>query len=289
MSNKISRICDLIESVAEAGVCFGGDTIIDEYRYVKPLNKSPKENLVPVRWESTEAFKGGVEAAANHARSFVKEVQILSTGPITRKVRFVELPYLRKVFEFQHWDGKAERVGTHVDQPLLVITDFGHGEYRKDDRQFIANLPVYLAVNAQTNAANYGFNLITQWPRADYVVIDEPEARLAARDLESPIERVIEHLAEGRCRKFIVTMGTHGAVGFDGTRFARRPAFTKQVVDTMGAGDAFFAVTALMAKEGELEDLLVIGNAVGALKCGIIGHRNPVTKTALVEFLREHL
>ena len=63
---------------------------------------------------------------------------------------------------------------------------------------------------------------------------------------------------------------------------------SEHVLDTMGAGDAFFAVTAPMAKIGDMDDLLLIGNAAGALKTQIVGHRGPVTKPKLIEFLKTH-
>ena len=37
-----------------------------------------------------------------------------------------------------------------------------------------------------------------------------------------------------------------------------------------------------------MEDLLLIGNAAGALKTQIIGHRTSVTKEALIEFIKSH-
>ena len=113
----------------------------------------------------------------------------------------------------------------------------------------------YLAVNAQTNATNYGFNMITKYPRADFVVIDHLEARLAAHDRDSPIEDVILELG---FKNIIVTMGTQGAVGYDG-KFERQTALTDKVVDTMGAGDAFLAVTSLYAAVGvPMHDLIKI-------------------------------
>ena len=86
-------------------------------------------------------------------------------------------------------------------------------------------------------------------------------------------------------KKMVVTHGSHGAYGLDGTGFYHCPAFTDKVVDTMGAGDAFFAVTAPMAKTGTMPELLKIGNAAGAIKTQIVGHRASVTKEALVQFL----
>ena len=140
----------------------------------------------------------------------------------------------------------------------------------------------YLAVNAQTNATNYGFNLITKYPRADLVVVDELEARLAAQDRDSPLEDVIPRLGFG---KIIVTRGIHGAIGFDGS-FERQEALTDKVLDSMGAGDAFLAVASPFAAAGaSMKDLISIGNAAGAIKVGIVGHRESVTKDALRSYL----
>jgi sugar/nucleoside kinase (ribokinase family) len=136
----------------------------------------------------------------------------------------------------------------------------------------------YLAVNAQTNTSNFGFNLITKYARADFAVLDELEARLAAQEQDAPIEDVILKLG---LRNVIVTMGAKGAIGFDGA-FERQLALTENAIDTMGAGDAFLCVTAPFAAAGApMRDLLRIGNAAGAAKVGIIGHRQAVTRQML--------
>lgn len=279
---------ELIESVKDYRVQFVGDRIIDEYLYVKPLGKSPKENLIPVSYQSRETFEGGVHAAAKHLETFCASVKVDCSGPITRKVRMVDANYLRKLFEVHYNDGEESEPVFNSDADAIVVTDFGHGAIRATDVDELCRDKAFLAVNAQTNSANLGFNLITKYPRADYIVIDEPEARLAACDRDGPIEDVILKLAKGRCKKMIVTHGAHGAVGYDEERgFRKQPSFTNSVVDTMGAGDAFFAVTAPMAKTGSIEDLLLIGNAAGAMKTQIVGHRASVTKDALVSYLKE--
>jgi bifunctional ADP-heptose synthase (sugar kinase/adenylyltransferase) len=279
-------VFDLIESVRDLSVLFVGDTIVDEYQYVRPLGKSPKENLIPALALEREVFVGGTHAAANHARSFCKRVQVCCGDMQIRKVRMVDKNYLRKLYEV-HYPVPAEPSPALTDADVTVVTDFGHGFVTRDMITELCDRP-FVAVNAQTNAANIGFNLITKYPRADYIVVDEPEARLAAADTESPIEAVIDKLAHGRCDKFVVTHGRHGAYGYDRGRHFHCKAFTDRVVDTMGAGDAFFAVTATMAKEGGMDDLLMIGNAAGALKTQIVGHRSSVTKENLLEYLQEH-
>lgn len=277
---------DLIESVKDYSVVFVGDTIIDEYHYVKPLGKSPKENIVPVQHSESETFVGGTHAAANHLRTFCRKVDVCTGGAPVRKTRMVDKHYLRKLFEIHYVEAAMPRDHL-VDADVTVVTDFGHGFIHNGLVSTLCARP-FVAVNAQTNSANIGFNLITKYARADYVVIDQPEARLAAADRDSPIQEVILKLAKGRFRKIVVTMGMYGAIGWeDGVGFTECAAFTDNVVDTMGAGDAFFAVTAPMAKTGAMRDLLKIGNAAGALKTQIIGHRQPVTKQALIQYLKE--
>ena len=89
------------------------------------------------------------------------------------------------------------------------------------------------------------------------------------------------------CRNFAVTHGENGSVVYEpGKGVSRVPAFTRQVVDTVGAGDAFLAITAPIIASGvPMEIAGFIGNAVGALKVGIVGHRQSVGKVPLVKFL----
>lgn len=276
-----NSILDLIESVRDFKVLLIGDAIVDEYHYITSLGKSPKEHLISTRFESKEVFSGGVHAAAKHVCSFCTDVEVCTSSKAVRKVRFVDPLYVRKLFEVHYEQDFAPDEPQASDYDVVVITDFGHGTMPKIPEGF-------RAVNAQTNSANIGYNLITKYDHADYIVIDEPEARLAAADRQSPIEDVILKLAKDRCPKFVVTHGAYGAIGYDHGTFHRSPAFTDRIVDTMGAGDAFFAVTAPMAKHGSMPDLLQIGNAAGAIKTQIVGHRESVTKEKLIEFLRTH-
>lgn len=277
----------LIESVKDYRVLFVGDDIVDEYHYVEPLGKSPKEFVITMAFVDKEIFAGGTEAAASHARSFCAKVDVCKSATAVRKVRFVDRIYFRKLAEVHYDELVARNSYFEGEYDVVVVTDFGHDRVTQSMVASLSTKP-FLAVNAQTNSANIGYNLITKYPRADYIVIDEPEARMAAQDRDGHIEDVIHKLAHGRCERFVVTHGSQGAYGYDHGKFYHCNAFTDRVVDTLGAGDAFFAVTAPMAKTGSMEDLLLIGNAAGAVKCGIVGHRKPVTKDALITYLNSN-
>lgn len=275
----------LLENARHKKVLFVGETIIDVYHYVRPLGKPTKDAIVSVEHLETEEFTGGVEAAAAHARAFA-HADVYSGGTRIRKERFVEQSHIRKLFECYRADGKEE-VSLPLFSPYeaVVVTDYGHGMIEGDLLHRLQNGCVrYLAVNVQTNSGNYGFNLATKYESADYLCVDEPEARLATQNRSGTIESSLEALSD-IAPKVVITLGKSGAVGFDRDRIYRSAAFVDQVVDTMGAGDAFFALTALVAEEADMPTLLRIGNAAGAIKSGIVGHRGHVTKEALFGLL----
>ena len=322
------KLVSLVDRIKDMNVLVVGDTIIDEYQYVTPLGKSPKENLIPTLYRHSEEFAGGVIAAANHVADFCKSVQVLTcigdgegdeaflrnslksnvaltafkqhAAPTTRKRRFVDVDYLRKLFEVCFMDDSelhgsiedqfASAVGEIAPQcDVVIATDFGHGLMSVAVREALQSKSAFLAVNTQSNSANYGFNLITKYRRADYVCIDEPEARLAVGEKNSDIVQIVsqELPAAIDCSNFIITHGRYGCITFDDRQGVRRiPAFTRRAVDTIGAGDAFLAVTAPMVKAAtDLELVGFIGNAVGAIKVGIVGHRASVKRVELLKYL----
>jgi len=315
----LQPLLDLIESVKNYRVVLIGDTIIDEYNYVRPMGKATKDNIIATQFEKSERFAGGVIATANVVASFCREVEVITQlglddlefvrshlpanvklTPLieraaVRKVRFVEINYMRKLFEvyycdeqsFARWIPLPGMAAPSLQKADVVIAnDFGHGmiiNHLQDNAPF-------LAVNAQTNAGNHGFNLITKYAKADYVCLDAPEARLAVQDRHSDIADVVQDkLADAiDCSKIIITNGPQGCITFERGNgpVTTIPAFTKNVVDTIGAGDAFLAVTApLVRAGGKMEHVGMIGNAAGALKVGIVGHRQYVEKVPLVKFL----
>lgn len=329
----LDGLSEMIDKVKDFRVLVVGDTIVDDYHYVRPMAKAPKENLIATLYKDCEMFAGGVIAAANHVAAFCRDVDVLTAlggtdshadlirsrlkanvhlhavtregVPTTRKCRFIDQSSVRKLFEVYYMDETP--IAPHIedqlkkfieknskDYDLVIVTDFGHGFVTPPLIEALARCARFLAVNAQTNSANYGYNLISRYPRADYVCIDAPEARLATRDKFSDIAQVVSEQMPSLlvCQKFIITHGPQGCVTFqndDGAvhrSFHRIPAFTKTVVDTIGAGDAFLAVTSPLVAVGAPLDLVgFVGNAVGAMKVGIVGHRQSIEKTALLKFL----
>lgn len=276
----------LLDLAAKKRVLFIGERIRDVYHYVRPLGRPTKDAIVSVEKMSTETFEGGVIAAKRHAEAICNKVDLFTTGRAYTKTRFVEESHLRKLFEYYEWNGTSydPRLPNLAAYDAVIVTDYGHGMMDKELVKTVCDQAKYLAVNVQTNSGNYGFNLATKYPSADYLCVDEPEARLATQNASGDIIQSLEALRR-RFPRIVVTLGRNGAVALDEAGITRVPAFTDTVRDTMGAGDAFFAVTACLAEQGDMNSLLRIGNAAGALKAGIVGHRSPITKGGLLELL----
>jgi bifunctional ADP-heptose synthase (sugar kinase/adenylyltransferase) len=217
-------------------------------------------------------------------------------APTVRKCRFVDPTLVRKLFEVYHIDDTPlppdvaselealiRRLGPEAH--AVIANDFGHGMIGPTTVATLAEVSPFLAVNTQSNSANLGFNLIEKYPRADLVVMDTLEARLASGQKNLELTEVINgHLPRLiDCARFIITQGRHGCLTYERAGLVHSvPAFANSVVDTMGAGDAFLAIAAPLAAIGASADLIgFIGNVVGAQKVNIVGHRQPVDRIAV--------
>ena len=90
-------------------------------------------------------------------------------------------------------------------------------------------------------------------------------------DPASAREKLVAYQQQG-ARVVVMMFGENGSRAFDGAREHRQPALTAQVVDTLGAGDAFqagFVVEYL--KTGAVDAALFAGAARAAVVCGHYG------------------
>jgi len=164
---------------------------------------------------------------------------------------------------------------------IVLVSDFGHGAINRQIIKTLCETAPFLAINTQANAGNRGFHTISRYPRADYACIAEHEMRMEARDAFGELRPILEQTCQRlKARYMIVTRGQRGClVGAAGDEFAAVPAFARKVVDRVGAGDAFLAVTALAAvQKVPFETLGFIGNVVGAEAVEIVGNDKVIEK-----------
>ena len=316
-----------LKSVANVRVLVVGEAILDQYYYCHPLAKSPREFIIGTRFISEENFAGGSVAIANHLAGLCGQVTLVAgfgpdeeqlhfirsklkpnvqlrdvrtpDRPTVTKRRYLDPNFLTKMFEVQFLEdtplpAEVEDELTKVldkelvNHDVVLASDFGHGLITERLRLELASSDRFLGVNTQTNSANYGFNVVTKYPRADYVCIDEPELWLATRDQYGDVPRLAAGLrAQLGARNFMVTRGKRGAVLItEDDQAWESPALSGRVIDRVGAGDAVFAVTTPCVYQGLPGDMVgFIGNCVGAMAVEIVGNREPVDPIALQKFI----
>ena len=174
---------------------------------------------------------------------------------------------------------------------IVIINDFGHGLLTSKIRNCLQNKSKYLTVNTQTNSANIGFNYINKYQKANYITMDEPEARLALQDKHSKSSILFWKLKKNiKFDLCAITFGSHGTRIFDNKNVHFAPALSKNVVDSLGAGDAFFSISSIFSKNVKDNILIsLIGNVAGSIQTGYLGHRSYITKNDFLSFLRSLL
>lgn len=173
---------------------------------------------------------------------------------------------------------------------LVLVNDFGHGLMTKKIIDTIEKLSNYLCVNVQTNSANYGYNFFYKYKKVNYLTLDEPEARLAVGDRFCKIEELAKKILKKINATFVsVTYGQNGTYVVSNQKknieIIYMPAFTNQAIDTMGAGDAYFAISSISAYLTKKVDLIgYCGNIAGALKIQYLGHEKFIMKNKFFAF-----
>ncbi len=107
---------------------------------------------------------------------------------------------------------------------------------------------------------------------------------------ESNIEAVVKSVADkyGMSDGAICTLGSQGAIWYDGSELHRAAAFrVEDVVDTTGCGDTFLGslIYAYYEKEMSREDAMRFANAAAAIKCTIAGPRIRTNEKEVLEFM----
>lgn len=221
-------------------------------------------------------------------------------APTTLKRRIVDGYAFNKLFEVYVMDdsGLSQQTNDQLCADLkakldsydvIIVADFGHGAISSATRELLVEHSPFLAVNTQANAGNRGFHTISKYHDFDFACIAGHELSLEIRDMSLSNLRDSMHSTLSRLNgdQMIVTLGRSGCASctLDGA-YLQVPSFAEKVVDRVGAGDAFFAVTSMAAALGVSQEILaLLGNVVGSLAVEIIGNKKPIDKQAVEKYI----
>jgi len=283
MSDYLQTFFDRVKDLR---VLVIGETIIDEFVDVSYEGQSMKSFCPVFKLEGEKTTQqGGAQAIANHLYDFVKDVKVITNtnGEIV-KTRYVDVGDKKKHVEINKFDTKnfkEIKVNT-ADHDIVIVADFGHGFCDK------LNINDGFHLMCQTNSNNFGFNRISKWKakRKKSACIDLREASLQVNDrISDPKEKDILDIFnyELNCENLYVTTGKSGSSYTNGKTVISHPSFKTQIVDTIGAGDTFFAFASVMAHLKDDQNKLYIPSLAASLSTTWLCNERSVTKKLLIE------
>ncbi len=319
-------LCHFFERLCHLNVAVIGDTIIDHYIFSILKGRAIKDPILSVEYDSEEYYPGGVLAVANHIADFVGSVTVFTivgdrrpmqefiekslkpniqllqfvkkNSPTIVKQRYLDAYRGHKLFKIEYINdapiseelcADLERAFNELDKyDIVIVSDFGHGFLNERLRRKIEEKSKFLCVNAQSNSANMGYNYFTLYKKADFVSMDEQEARLPLLRRFEDIELVAQELAEKfHIDPFLITRGKNGSNFYLNGKFYQAPILTQSVKDTVGAGDASFALSSLAVYAKADADIIpFLANCAGGIASNIIGNRESISKESLHSFIR---
>lgn len=324
---NIEQIKELFKRFEDLNVLIIGDTIIDIYVFTTLKGMAIKDPIISVEYQYHETYAGGILAIANHVSSFVNRIKLVTligdknpkmdfikknignnidlkiftkkdSHTIVKK-RFIDAYRNNKLFKVEYMNDKpisrelTEEIVEYLSEEIpkydvVIVGDFGHGFINNAIRNILEEKSKFISINAQSNSANRGYNYINHYKNPDFVMMNEEELRLPLMKRFEPIQEVIgEFHNTFKHKKFLVTLGKKGCIFFNQGNIYAAPILTNKVVDTVGAGDAVFAIASLFVYLN-VDDQLIpfISNCAGAIKSNIMGNKESVTKEKLLNFIK---
>ena len=169
---------------------------------------------------------------------------------------------------------------------IVLLLDFGHGLMQPHLRKLVQESAPLLALNCQTNSNNHGFNIISrQYQRADAFSLDEQELLLSCGRRQINFQEELSALQGAlKSRYAWLTRGAVQTIGLSEGGHSLCPPLEVEVVDTIGAGDAFFSVASLSAaRKLPISLATFLGQLAGAQAVKIIGNAHPISKEILLQ------
>ena len=323
----LSTITSILSKLSNLKVMVIGDTVIDEYCFVDIKGRAMKDPMLSVNHAYDEQYAGGILAIANHVSNFCSVSLVTLLGekleqrdfilknlnstitpmlfekkgaPTTRKRRYVNRLRGEKLFKVEYMND--QRISAELENELIaflskelplydlvIVGDFGHGFLSPRLISLLEEKSAYLAVNAQTNSANLGFNFVTKYHKPKFVTLDGNELKFAVGEQsEQYIELAHKFYQLKKFPRFLLTLGKDGVAYFSNGNATQAPAVASKVTDVVGAGDAVFSLASLLAY-GDVDPALVgfLSNCMGAIKVTIMGNKLSITKPMLLSFVQD--
>jgi cytidyltransferase-like protein len=283
---KLEDVKAFLARAADLRVCVLGETIVDEWVDVAVTNLSTQSKCIAGVETGRVRQTGGVGIIALHLADFVKEVHCVTNGlvgPLPGNIsvthitpgqlvetRFVDRNGGHPLFKSRSLDlanVRRDALPDFDDFDLVLVADYGHGllDAPGVNARIAGRSRAFVAAMAQVNSSNYGYNLPTKYAGADYYSLNRTEAELCIHERDLQADALVDRVSRLlNCPAVSVTDGDQGAVvALGDDRFAV-PTLITVVIDTIGCGDAYFALSSVAASLRLPARLVGLVGSIGA-------------------------
>ncbi len=250
--NNKKSIINNLKDFQKLKILVIGETIIDQYSFCDPLNKSGKDPMLVLKHNKTEEYLGGAIAIAKHLENFSKKITLLTMlgekmeyqNKIkkeiskTTKIEIINKKNSNTIIKKRYLDEitnnkllgvyeinddnlnlsdekKLQRKLKSIvpKYDLVIVSDYGHGFISTKSAKLISKLSKYLALNAQINSSNVGYHTLKNYRNTDCLIINEKEIRHELRNRTGKVEILMKNLSKlQNISNLIVTQGTEGSI-----------------------------------------------------------------------------
>jgi cytidyltransferase-like protein len=281
----LEEVKSFLHRASDLRVCLLGETIVDEWVDIAVTNLSQKSRCVAGQETARVRQIGATGIIALHLASFVRQVDCFtngSLGPVPAnvrvtsltdnalvKTRFVDRDSGLPLFESKILDlpDVSRELPDLAGYDLVLVADFGHGllDARGLNAAIARGNRGFVGAMAQVNSSNYGYNLPVKYVGADYYSLNRTEAELSLHEKDLPSLELLDRMARLlACRTLSVTDGKQGVVVRMKDDVFSLPTLSTSVVDTIGCGDAYFALSSVAACLDLPARMVALAGSIGA-------------------------
>ena len=283
---KLEQLKLFLAKAATLRACVIGEAIVDQWVDVTLTNLSTQSRCLAGLEIASVRQLGGAGIVALHLANFVSSVDCFTNGVVAGwpenvrvttiepgelvETRFVDRDTGRPVFKVRSLTTSEAPAGQIPDfdaYDLVLVADFGHGliPTATVNERIASHRTSTVGAMAQVNSSNYGYNLPIKYVGADYYALNRTEAELCLHERHLSLAGLVDRSASLlRARALSVTDGEQGAMVRIGDETSMLPSLSVGAVDTIGCGDAFFALSSIGVALHLPPALVALAGSIGA-------------------------
>lgn len=318
---SLDQILQILKKACEQKILILGDPILDLYEYCYTVGTSSKSASIAMMYGSTEEYLGGSLAVSQmlinvgvkdvELINFIKEERISAIKNINKNIvktnfysdnipiikRIVDKPRFARMLQIYN----IERINLSKNnerkiidylkkiknkKTLCLVTDFGFGFMSKKIIDFLNISKINYSLNCHLNSININYNYYNRYKNFMYLTFNKKELVMNFKGDLTFKEKV--KLARAVLKKpFAVTVGSRGSFIFDKKLESFFPAIYKDIIDPVGCGDAYFAITSILMKVTKDLDLInFLGNLYAGMHAMIICNKSFVSQSSFIKKLK---